>query len=143
MEIRLRHPGRKVAAAFEGLSQSAAAACLGMTRQTVNRLYQGRQAITPAMALRLEAVSALRAEEWLGLQMKYELDKLRNEGLAECAHPDVRHGHLKQVRVVVKQASRIADLQKMRSGVPPAVIQEKNAAFDGRRYHIKSRVFKG
>lgn len=133
MTQRLRHPGAALATTFEGLTQDAVAATLGITRQTVNRLYGGRQAITPAMALRLEQVTGRSAEEWLMMQMKHELNKLRDE---------VAQGEGHAV-VASKQSSRLKDLRDLAAGVPAAAIQARNAAFDGQRYRIKSRPFKG
>lgn len=145
MSSRIRHPGVELATTFEGMTQDTVADALGITRQTVNRLYRGRQAITPEMSMRLEQVTGRSAEDWLVMQVKYELNKLRDE-LAHGAGPLVgARSRPVKARVVSagKQAARLKDLHDLKAGVSPAVLQARNAAFDGRRYRIKPRAFKG
>jgi addiction module HigA family antidote len=70
------HPGRIV---FEEcieplqLSITGAAAALGVTRNTLSELVNGKRGISPEMAVRLEAVFGGSAESWLLQQAQYEL----------------------------------------------------------------------
>jgi antitoxin HigA-1 len=57
-----------------GLSVSEAARQLGISRVRFSRMINGKAALTPEMALRLEAwLPGPTAETWLGMQMDYEL----------------------------------------------------------------------
>lgn len=56
-----------------GLSVSEAAKALGVTRQALNNLVNGKSGISPEMAIRLEKAFGGRASIWLGLQMDYDL----------------------------------------------------------------------
>ena len=134
------HPGVEIAAVFEGMKQDTVADLLGMTRQTVNRLYQGLQGITPKTAIRLEEVTKRPAEEWLMMQAQFELNKAR----ARMASGRVP-ARADRVRMAgaEKQFARLSDIRQMQSGVPAAEIQKKNGVFDGRRYRVKHQPFKG
>ena len=52
---------------------SAAAARLGVTRQTLHRIIAGTTAITPEMALRLGKFCGNGPEGWLRMQQAYDL----------------------------------------------------------------------
>ncbi len=70
------HPGRIVRQeCIEplGLSITAAAEALGVARQTLNNLVNGRAGISPEMAIRLAKAFGGSAETWLGVQMDYDL----------------------------------------------------------------------
>jgi antitoxin HigA-1 len=60
-----------------GLSVTKGAAVLGVTRQTLNDLVNGRRGISPEMALRLDLAFGGGAEVWLRLQAAYDLAKAR------------------------------------------------------------------
>lgn len=70
------HPGTII---FEecieplGLSITAAAAALGVTRNTLSELVNGRRGISPEMAVRLEKVFGGSAESWLVQQAQFDL----------------------------------------------------------------------
>jgi len=49
------------------------AARLGVTRQNLNNLLNGKSGISPEMAIRLSKAFGSRPEVWLGLQMEYDL----------------------------------------------------------------------
>jgi len=70
------HPGRIVRHdCIEplGLTVTAAAKALGVTRQTLNNLLNGKAGISPEMAIRLSQVFGSSPEVWLGVQMDYDL----------------------------------------------------------------------
>ena len=62
----------------EGMGVGAAARKLGVSRETLSRVLNGRGPITVAMALKLEAVGWGAADWWLGLQTRYDLAQERN-----------------------------------------------------------------
>ena len=56
-----------------GLSITEAARALGVTRQALNNLVNGKSGISPDMAIRLEKAFGGNASIWLGIQMDYDL----------------------------------------------------------------------
>jgi addiction module HigA family antidote len=60
-----------------GLTTTAAAKILGVTRQTLNNLINGKNGISADMALRLDKAFGGGAETWLRLQMAYDLAQAR------------------------------------------------------------------
>lgn len=66
------------------LSVTEAAAQLGVTRAALSRVLNGRAAISPAMALRLEAWLGVknggRADLWISQQAAHDLSKARKAG---------------------------------------------------------------
>ena len=68
-----------------GLSVTDAAAQLGVTRAALSRVLNGRAAISPEMALRLEGWLGVenggRADTWIGQQAAYDLWKARKAGI--------------------------------------------------------------
>ena len=59
------------------LSITDAADILGVTRQTLNNLVNGKSGISPEMAIRLDKAFGGGAETWLRLQMAYDLAQAR------------------------------------------------------------------
>lgn len=75
------NPGRLIKADLDelGLSVSEAAEGLGVTRQQLYRVINGRSGITPEMALRLEKAIGGDAGLWLRMQANYDLAKARQQ----------------------------------------------------------------
>jgi len=74
------HPGRIVrSACLEplGLSVTAAAEILGVTRQTLNNVIHGKSGISPQMAIRLSKAFGSAPETWLRMQLAYDLAQAR------------------------------------------------------------------
>ncbi|MDH5642239.1 MAG: HigA family addiction module antitoxin [Nitrospira sp.] len=67
-----------------GLTVTHAAAQLGVTRAALSRVLNGRAAISPEMALRLEGWLGVehggRADVWLAQQAAYDLWQARKAG---------------------------------------------------------------
>jgi addiction module HigA family antidote len=62
------------------LTVTDGAKSLGVTRQALNNLINGKSGISPEMAIRLDKAFGGGAEIWLGLQMGYDLAQaMRNE----------------------------------------------------------------
>ena len=78
------HPGLLVKDNLDdlGLSVASAAAGLGVTRQQLHRVISGQSAITPDMALRLEAALGGEADFWLRMQAAYDLAQSRKRDVA-------------------------------------------------------------
>jgi addiction module HigA family antidote len=60
-----------------GLTVTAAAKMLGVTRQALNNVLNGKSGISPEMAVRLAKAFGSSAETWLGVQMDYDLAQVR------------------------------------------------------------------
>ena len=60
-----------------GLTITQAAAALGVTRNTLSELANGKRGISPEMAVRLSNVSGGNAESWLVQHAQYDLAHVR------------------------------------------------------------------
>ena len=60
-----------------GLTITAAAAALGVTRTTLSELVNEKRGISPEMAVRLSKVFGGSAESWLTQQAHYDLAQVR------------------------------------------------------------------
>jgi antitoxin HigA-1 len=56
-----------------GLSVTAAAKGLGVTRKALSELLNGHSGVSPEMAIRLEKAFGSTAETWLRMQLQYDL----------------------------------------------------------------------
>lgn len=76
------HPGALVrhdCLEFFGLSVTAGARVLGVSRQALNNVVNGRAAISPEMAIRLTKAFGSTPETWLAMQMAYDLAQARKQ----------------------------------------------------------------
>ena len=74
------HPGRVVrhdCLEALGLSVTEAAKVLGVTRQALNNIVNGKSGISPEMAIRLTKAFGSTAETWLRMQLAYDLAAAR------------------------------------------------------------------
>lgn len=78
------HPGRLVKHELDelGLSVAEAAKALGISRQQLHAVIAGRSAVSPEMALRLEAGMGSTADTWMRLQAAFDLAQFRASGAA-------------------------------------------------------------
>ncbi len=70
------HPGeilREICLVPLGLSVTDAAVSLGVSRNTLSSILNGRAGISPEMAIRLSIAFSTTAESWLRLQMQHDL----------------------------------------------------------------------
>jgi len=74
------HPGRLVKNEIDelGLSVADAAQGLGVTRQQLYNVINGKSAITPEMAVRLKKGIGSTADTWLRMQAAFDLAELGN-----------------------------------------------------------------
>ncbi len=74
------HPGRSIRnACLEplGLSVTEGAEILGVTRQALNNVVNGKSGISPDMAIRLTKAFGSTPETWLRMQLAYDLAAAR------------------------------------------------------------------
>jgi antitoxin HigA-1 len=93
------HPGEILAEDFMkplGLSQYRLAKEIGVPARRINEIVQGKRAITPETALRLERFLTWPAQVWLNLQSYYDTQRLVG---------DLR-GALRKIRPYSKRTAR-------------------------------------
>jgi addiction module HigA family antidote len=76
------HPGRIVRLdCLEPLELSVTegAKVLGVTRQALNNVVNGKSGISPEMAIRLSKAFGSTAETWLRMQLAYDLAQARKD----------------------------------------------------------------
>ena len=74
------HPGRSIRnACLEplGLSVTEGAKVLGVTRQALNNVLNGKSGVSPEMAIRLSKAFGSTPETWLRMQVSYDLAQAR------------------------------------------------------------------
>ncbi len=74
------HPGKAVrVSCLEplGLSVTAGARALGVSRQALSNLVNGHARITPEMALRLAKAFGSTPEHWIRMQSAYDIAQVR------------------------------------------------------------------
>jgi len=78
------HPGELLKDNVDdlGLSVAEAAKGLGVTRQQLYNVINGKSAITPEMAVRLEKALGGTADLWLRMQVNYDLAQVRRRDRA-------------------------------------------------------------
>ena len=93
------HPGRSIrSACLEplGLSITAGAKILGITRQALHNVITGKSGISPEMAIRLTKAFGSTEETWLRMQLAYDLAAARkNESKIKVhrQHVEELHAH--------------------------------------------------
>jgi addiction module HigA family antidote len=60
-----------------GLSVTAAAEWLGVSRQSLSEILNGHNGVSAEMAIRLEKAGWSNAETWLGVQLQHDLWQAR------------------------------------------------------------------
>ena len=76
------HPGRVILQeCIEplGLSVTRAAAALGVTRNTLSELVNGKRGISPEMAIRISKAFGGTEQGWLVQQVQYELAQVKRD----------------------------------------------------------------
>lgn len=79
------HPGRSIKdACLEPLKLSVteAAKILGVSRQALNNVVNGKAAISPEMAVRLSKAFGSTPETWLQMQLNYDLAQVRQKDIS-------------------------------------------------------------
>lgn len=92
------HPGRLIK--YEcleplNLSITKGADVLGVARLTLSNLVNGKNGISPEMAIRLSKAFGSSPEVWLGMQMDFDLAQAEKK----AAHIHVRKAVLAHIRV--------------------------------------------
>ena len=90
------HPGAHIREGWmvDGMSVPEAAAWIGVPPDTLGRVLDGREGISPELASQLEAAGWSRRKLWLRLQAAYDeaQERLRNEHREVRATPSVAAG---------------------------------------------------
>ena len=81
--LRPPHPGlflREELIEPLGLTVTAAAEALGVTRPALSKLLNGRASLSPEMALRFEKAFGLKMDTLLRMQTSYDIALVRKSG---------------------------------------------------------------
>jgi antitoxin HigA-1 len=70
-----------------GLSVTAAAKALNVSRQTLNNLVNKKSSISPEMAVRLSKAFNGSPEFWMRLQLNYDLAQIERNASKIVVHP--------------------------------------------------------
>ncbi|MFN7835519.1 MAG: HigA family addiction module antitoxin [Burkholderiaceae bacterium] len=84
------HPGEILSAMWLKpikLSITKAAEQLNVSRKTLSEIVNGKAAVTPEMAMRLEIAFGKSAESWLGHQAAYDLWQMQTQRESLGVHP--------------------------------------------------------
>ena len=77
------HPGEVLADTVlredGGISVTAFAEKLGMTRTAISRVVNGKAGISPELSIRLEEALGTSAESWLAMQSAYDLNRAKKK----------------------------------------------------------------
>jgi len=74
------HPGEVLREYLpEAMTLSDVASGLGVTRQSLSAVLNGRSGVSAEMAVRLSKALGTSADLWLGLQMQYDLWQVMNK----------------------------------------------------------------
>jgi addiction module HigA family antidote len=79
------HPGRSIKdACLEplGLSVTEGAKILGVSRQALSNVVNGKAVISPEMAVRLSKAFGSTPETWLQMQLNYDLAQVRQKDIS-------------------------------------------------------------
>lgn len=118
------HPGLSVR--FDcleplGLTVTEGAKALGVSRQTLNNLVNGKAGVSPEMAIRLDKAFGGTAETWLALQIAFDLAQAR-KGEKSIAvkrvkpKPLVRRSRQQDIRKLRGEVKWDGDLDELRGG---------------------------
>ena len=74
-----------------GISQTELAEWIGVSYPRLNEIVNGKRAITPDTALRLEQVFGVDAQFWLNLEVSWELYQAKHSRAARAIRRIQRH----------------------------------------------------
>ena len=135
------------------MTQQSLADALNVSRKTVNGLIRGHSGLTADMAVRLEKITLVPADAWLGLQMRHDVfkakQKLSQNPVAARLRPLPVAKKLTQWRSMIpgqrdleKQRQRESDFELLKAGKKtPAAINQKNAFLSGAGLHVELPFF--
>jgi len=73
------HPGEHLKDEIEsrGISQQELADAADLSKSEISSIVHGRRKITPKIAFKLELALEVKAEFWMNLQIKYDIDLIK------------------------------------------------------------------
>jgi antitoxin HigA-1 len=83
------HPGEILLEEFMkplDLTPYRVAKCMGITQSQLERILDGKQAVTPDRAIRLGKLFGTTAQFWLNLQSRYDLEEIARAEPDAYAH---------------------------------------------------------
>lgn len=75
------HPGKIIRHSLEvlDLSVTEASKWLGVTRQTLSRVVNGKTSLSPDMAVRVSKAFGSTPEHWLRMQLAYDISRMQEK----------------------------------------------------------------
>jgi len=75
------HPGKIIKHSIDSsnLSITDTAEWLGVTRQTLSRVINGKTSVSPEMAVRISKAFGSTPEHWLRMQLAYDMSHLQEK----------------------------------------------------------------
>ena len=135
------------------MTQQSLADALNVSRKTVNGLIRGHSGLTADMAVRLEKITLVPADAWLGLQMRHDVfkakQKLSQNPVAARLRPLPVAKKLTQWRSMTpgqrdleKQRQRESDFELLKTGKKtPEAINQENSFLSGAGLHVELPFF--
>ncbi len=84
-----------------GIRQVDLASQLGASKTEINLLVHGKRGITVPMAVKLEKAMGISAETWMNLQIKFEIETLKQKEREELKEVKTRRKLVSQKAVAV------------------------------------------
>ncbi len=93
---------------YPGMSVSAAAEKLGVSRSTLSRVVNERAPITLDLAMKMEAAGWATADAWMDLQTKYDVAQARKRlNQPRAAAPALQH--IKRLKAEAAAETEVAE----------------------------------
>ena len=85
------HPGELLRDELEArnMKQIDLAKNLGIAKNVMSEIINGKRNITPVLAVKLEEALEIKAEFWMQYQVTYEIDKIRIKKLQSARNTDL------------------------------------------------------
>jgi len=99
-------PGTYIAEEMEarGMKQVELAAELGLSKSEMSLIIHGKRSITIPIAIKLERLFKIDAEIWMNIQIKYEIEKLKQEYSKELKDKSIPAGKKKKIKKAISLA---------------------------------------
>ena len=96
------HPGQLLRDELDArdMKQIDLAKELGIAKNVMSEIINGKRNLTPELAVRLEEALGIKAEFWMKYQMAYEIDKIRIKNKKAVQKANISPNAKKQLNAV-------------------------------------------
>jgi len=87
----IMHPGELLRDELEAraMKQIDLAKALGIAKNVMSEIINGKRNLTPELAVKLESVLDIKAEFWMKYQVSYEIDRIRMRNKQEVEKSNI------------------------------------------------------